>query len=217
MAPSEPTRCRLCLVTPADADPAAFAAKLAEALAAGDVASLIITANSADPTALERAAAAYVPIAQARGAAALVHNDTRIAGRSRADGVHVDAGAAELADAVEAFRPSRLVGAGGATTRHEAMALGEADPDYLFFGRLDGDTDRAIFPKALALAAWWSEIFVVPAIVMGGSALESVSEAAAAGIEFVALGRAVFDDPRGPAAAVAEANRRLAGLIETVP
>ena len=36
-----------------------------------------------------------------------------------------------------------------------------------------------------------------------------VDAAVAAGIEFVALGAAVWDDPRGPAAAVADANRRL--------
>jgi thiamine-phosphate pyrophosphorylase len=47
-------------------------------------------------------------------------------------------------------------------------------------------------------------------MVMGGRSLASVEEAARNGIEFVALSRAVFEDPRGPAAAVEEANRRLA-------
>jgi hypothetical protein len=40
----------------------------------------------------------------------------------------------------------------------------------------------------------------------------AIEQAAREGIEFVALCHAVFDDPRGPAAAVAEANERLARI-----
>ena len=206
---AEASRARLCLVTPAVGDPAGFAPRLADALSGGDVATLIVTAAAANLQALAEAA---VPLAQARDVAVLVHNDTRVAGRAKADGVHVDSGIADLRDAVATLRPRRIVGAGGFMTRHDAMLAGEADPDYLFFGRLDGDTEDGIFPKALDLAAWWSSVFVIPAIVMGGKAIASVDEAAAAGIEFVALRDAVWSHPGGPSAAVAEANRRLAAV-----
>jgi thiamine-phosphate pyrophosphorylase len=205
----EVRRCRLCLVTPHDIDPDDLAPLVDDALAGGDVASVII---GGDGDRLQRLAEAVVPRAQARGAAALVRNDTRIAGRARADGVHIDAGLADLKTAVEKLRPKLIVGAGGFRTRHDAMAAGEANPDYLFFGRLDGDTGDDIFDKALDLAAWWSDLFVIPAIVMGGGTIASVETAARAGIEFVALSRAVFADPRGPAAAVEDANIRLARL-----
>ena len=207
------SRCRLCLVTPAVDEPGRFAPRLADALSGGDVATLIITAPPAD---LQAVAEALVPIAQARGVAALVHNDTRIAGRAKADGVHVDSGIADLRDAVAALRPRRIVGAGGFASRHEAMLAGEADPDYLLFGRLDGDSGDAIFPKALDLAAWWSSVFVIPAVVMGGLAIDSVDAAVDAGIEFVALRDAVWTHPDGPAAAVAAANRRLAAVAPAV-
>jgi thiamine-phosphate pyrophosphorylase len=211
MPEAEVRRCRLCLVTPYDIDPDELAPRVDDALAGGDVASLII-AGEADR--LQRLAEALVPRAQARGVAALVHNDTRIAGRARADGVHVDTGIADLAAAVEKLRPRMIVGAGGLRSRHEAMTAGEANPDYLFFGRLDGDTEDDIFGKALDLAVWWSSLFVIPAIVMGGRTIASVETAAREGIEFVALSRAAFDDPRGPAEAVAEANLRLGRMAE---
>ncbi len=89
------------------------------------------------------------------------------------------------------------------------MEAGEANPDYVFFGRLDGDTADVIFDKALDLAAWWAPTFVIPAIVMGGRSVASVREAVASGVEFVALARAVFEAD-DPAAAVAEATRLLA-------
>ncbi len=214
MANEADTRCRLCLVTPPDDDVASAARRLSQALSGGDVASLIIAGKADDPALLQRAAEALVPIAHARDVAALVHNDTGVAGRAQADGVHIDTGLDDLKAAVAALHPKRIVGAGGLTTRHDAMLAAEAQPDYLFFGRLDGDTGPGIFPKAFDLAEWWSSVAVIPAIVMGGNALASVEEAAAAGIEFVALSRAVWDDPRGPAAAVAEAAERLAAVRE---
>jgi thiamine-phosphate pyrophosphorylase len=214
---TEPPRtCRLCLVTPLGLSAEVAAGKLEAALAGGDVASLIITADASDPDRLQTLAARLVPIAQASGTAVLVHNDTRIAGRVKADGVHVDSGPADLAEAIRTFRPQRIVGAGSVRSRHEALEVGELGPDYVFFGRLDGDTGPNIFPKALDLAAWWSEIVEIPGIVMGGGTLESVVAARDAGIEFVALSRAVFEaeDPR---AAVTAALRLLAAEPEPAP
>ena len=213
MPEADVRRSRLCLVTPYDIDPDELARRVDDALAGGDVASLIIAGGAEH---LQRLAETLVPRAQARGVAALVHNDTRIAGRAHADGVHVDSGVADLSTAVQKLRPKMIVGAGGLRSRHEAMTAGEADPDYLFFGRLDGDTEDDIFHKALDLAAWWSSVFVIPAIVMGGRTIASVETAAREGIEFVALSRAVFDDPRGAAEAVAEANLRLGRMAESV-
>lgn len=211
--PADP-RCRLCLVTPPAYDAAAFAPRLADALAGGDVASFIISASIDDPASLQRVAEKLVPIAEARGVAALIHNDTRVAARTNADGVHIDTGREDLAAAMESLRKKKIVGAGNVSSRHDAMELAEVEPDYLFFGRLDGDMADAIFPKALELAAWWSQVTVIPAIVMGGRALGSVDEAAREGIEFVALSAAVWTDPRGPAAAVAEVAERLASVRE---
>ena len=79
--------CRLCLVTPSGVAPEAFAAILEEALSGNDVASLIITADRDDLASLAKG---LVPIAQANGVAALIHNDARIAEITGADGVHID-------------------------------------------------------------------------------------------------------------------------------
>jgi len=216
MSVAESRRCRLCLVTPPAGGDDDLARRLADALSGGDVASLIITGDAADPRTLQRKAEALVPIAIARNAAALIQNDSRIAGRVGADGVHIDTGLTDLAAATAALRPKKIVGAGDLKSRHDAMLAGDAGPDYVFFGRLDGDTGDAIFDKAFDLAEWWSSMFVIPAIVMGGNSLASVSQAAGAGIEFVALCRAVFDHP-DPAAAVAEANRLLSAVAEATP
>ncbi len=201
---------RLILITPTSWPAGKGVAWLEAALSAGDVASLIVTADSPDPAVLEARARRVVVPAQRRDVAVLVHHDSRIAGHVSADGVHIDTGLADLQDAASRLRPQRIVGAGGVGSRHDAMAVGEADPDYIFFGRLDGDSTPEPHPAALDLAAWWAPLFRIPAVLMAGSALDSVVAAAATGVEFVALRNAVWDHPDGPAVAVAEANRLLA-------
>jgi thiamine-phosphate pyrophosphorylase len=215
--PPEPFA-RLCLVTPAGIDGATFAPVLDAALKAGDVATLFIVSETSNASELQRIAETLVPVAQENGVAAIVANDTRLFGRARADGLHVDAGLAELKDAVAALKPDSIVGAGGVATRHDAMLAAETDCDYIFFGRFDGDTGEQSFDKSFDLAAWWSAMFEIPAIVMGGNTLASVEPAVDAHIEFVALRSAIWEHPEGPAVAVAEANRRiLARQAEATP
>jgi thiamine-phosphate pyrophosphorylase len=213
MIDAETSLCRLCLVAPPDGDAAAMQA----ALAGGDVACVIIPADPADLDQAQRVAERLVPVIQAGGAAALVHNDMRLAARTGADGVHVDTGPADIAAAVARLRPKQIVGAGGAFSRDDAMIAGEADPDYVLFGRLDGDTHPDPHPGSLELAAWWSEVMTIPAIVMGGNGVQSVRRVADTAIEFVALSRAVWDHADGPHAAVAEAVALLARKTEPAP
>jgi thiamine-phosphate pyrophosphorylase len=194
---------RLCLVTPDGAarDPR-FPAALESALAAGEVAALFVTAGAED-----RADELFA-IAQRRGVAVLVVGDVACAITTGADGVLAES-AADLDRALALLGGRGMIGAGGIRSRHEAMLAGEKNPDYLFFGRLDGDGAPALFPKALALAAWWSDLFQIPSVLMGGSDLGSAAEAARSGVEFVALRSAVWDHPSGPAAAVAAARELL--------
>jgi len=215
--PVDPPFARLCLITPSAFDPALFAPVLDAALNAGDVASLIIAAEGLSREALAVAAERLVPIAQANGVAAIVAERAAL-DPSGADGLNVATGLSDLVDAVGALRPARIVGASGIHSRHEAMVFAEADCDYLFFGRFDGDTGPAIHEGALELAAWWSALFEIPAIVMGGGALDCIAEAARARIEFVALRNAVWSHPGGAASAVAEAHRLvLAAQAEMSP
>lgn len=200
---------RLCLVTPARFDLDAFAIDLDAALRSGDVATLLIAFDEPDPGRRFAVAEKLVPIAQANGAAAILVDDGDLVVPTGADGLHIDLGVHELRQAVERLHPDRIVGGGGIHSRHDAMLAAETDCDYLFFGRFDGDTSDAIFDKTLDLAAWWSAVFEVPAIVMGGRSIDSVAEAVEARVEFVALRSAIWEHPEGAAAAVAAAH----GLI----
>ncbi|MEP9387232.1 thiamine phosphate synthase [Mesorhizobium sp. KR9-304] len=213
-AKSPPNRCRIVLISPAGETADSFSAKLSAAIAGGDIASVILPANGMDEATYQAFAERIVPIAQAAGIAAIIAEDTRIAGRVKADGIHIDGGKAALAEAVASFQAKMAVGAGGAKTRDDALELGEERPDYLFFGRFGYDNRPEAHQRNLSLGSWWAEMIEIPVIVMAGSDLASVETVAATGADFVALSSAVFGEGIDARAAVQRAN---AILDETAP
>lgn len=202
-------RCRLVLIAPDIADVDSRAKILGGALRGGDVASVIVPQYGLDDHTFQKHAEALVPLIQEAGAAALVAGDTRVAGRVKADGLHVTGNAEELAEAMEKFSPKLIVGGGNATDRHHALEMGEIRPDYVFFGKVDGDIKPEAHPKNVALAEWWASMIEIPCIVMGGTDPESVVAVAESGAEFVALRLAVFAEPEQAPAIVASVNALL--------
>ena len=213
-AVTPPKRCRIVLIPPAGETADGFAAKFAAAIAGGDIASIILPANGMDEATFQDFAEKVVPMAQEAGIAAIIAEDTRIAGRVKADGVHIEGNKAALAEAIEHFHPKLAVGAGGAKTRDDALELGEERPDYIFFGRFGYDNKPEPHSRNLSLGGWWSEMIQIPVIVLAGSDIASVEPVAATGADFVALSSAVFAEGVDPKAAVARAN---AILDETAP
>jgi thiamine-phosphate pyrophosphorylase len=153
------------------------------------------------------------PIAQKRGAACLIENDAQLAVHADADGIHTETLGEPLLEALAALQPSRIVGASGLSSRDEAMEAGEAGVDYLMFGGPDCGVPHGGIVERVA---WWSEIFNVPCIGYAHD-LPSIAELVKVGADFVSLCDCVWNDPRGPAAAVAEAYAALHTMRETVP
>ncbi|RFZ87051.1 thiamine phosphate synthase [Shinella sp. WSJ-2] len=202
-------RCRLVLILPEGEDLSARTAMLEGALKGGDVASVIIPQYGLDDGVFQKHAEALVEIVQRAGAAALVAGDTRVAGRAKADGIHVTGGLEEFAEAVEKFTPKLIVGGGNATDRHKALEIGDIQPDYIFFGKIGGDIKPDAHPKNLALAEWWASMVEIPCIVLGGSDPDSALAVAETGAEFVALDKAVFADPAQAPHVIAAVNALL--------
>ena len=56
--------------------------------------------------------------------------------------------------------------------------------------------------------SWWAEVFEPPCVAYAAN-LDEVAALAAAGADFVAVADFVWNDPRGPAAAVGDSAQRL--------
>ncbi len=189
-----------------------FAPLLDAVFGAADVASVFFRLASIGESEAARLASRLAPLAQGGGTAALFA-DPRIAARANADGVHVfgqgEALLSSLEDAISSMKPQRIVGAGGTRTRHDAMSAGELDVDYMCFGDPAPDGWTPDIDLIVERVEWWSKIFNVPCVGFAAT-LEHVEPIVTAGADFVALGDAVWADPRGPAVAAAEAGDIMA-------
>jgi thiamine-phosphate pyrophosphorylase len=200
------TPSRLYLVTPVLDDARAAAELLAPALAAADVAAVLLRLAAADERTLINRIKEIAPPVQQRGTALVVDGHAGLVARAGADGAHLD-GIAAVREAIGALKPERIVGAGGLASRHDAMLAAEAGADYVMFGEPDPTGKRPSFEAICERVEWWTDVFEIPCVAYAAS-LAEIGDLAAA--EFIALGPAILADPRGAAAAVADAAARLA-------
>jgi thiamine-phosphate pyrophosphorylase len=210
-AESRPPAARLYLLAPPD--PAGLRDRLAAALAAADIAAVLLPLPQADERARIDHAKALAATVQDKGAALLLDGHADLAARAGVDGAHLG-GVEALSAALPTLKPTRIAGCGRLATRHDAMLAAEAGADYVMFGEPDTTGRRPSFDAVVERVAWWAELFEIPCVGFAAS-LDEVKPLAAAGADFVAIGDCIFADARGDAAAVAEAARRLA-VAETV-
>lgn len=201
---------RLYLIAPPVSDGASYAPLFADATAMGAVACVLLQPAAQDAGGNERIVRALAPVLQKQGIACLVAGDPRLAIRGGADGAHIE-GEDNLRAAADILKPGLIAGAGGLKSRHAAMTAGEAGADYVMFGA-EGEP----LADTVERLAWWAEIFVVPCVGYADD-LDSIGDLVRAGADFVALGGAVFADPRGADVALRQAAALLAptGLAPT--
>ena len=201
---------RLYLVTPEITDAAAFAAPLAAALAAGDVAAVLMRLAPGDERSLTNRIKELAPLVQKHEAALLLDGHPELVARGDADGAHLaDIEAFEAA--IDTLKPERIAGCGGLATRHDAMVAAERGADYVMFGDPDRHGERLAFETIEERVGWWAEVFEAPCVAYAGS-LDEVAPLVKAGADFIALGDWMWRDP---AATVAAAGRDLS-LPESV-
>ena len=198
---------RLYLVTPLIEDAAAFAPVLAGALAAGDIAAVLLRLKEADERTLINRAKALAPVMQRSSAALVLDGHPEIVARAGADGAHLT-GIEPFLAAVEGLKPDRIAGCGGLHTRHDAMSAAEQGADYVMFGEPENG-QRPSFEAIVERVEWWAEVFEIPCVGFAGS-LDEVGLLAAAGADFVAIGDCIWDRAGEEASALAAAVERLA-------
>ena len=198
---------RLYLATPIVDDPSTLATNLTAALAAADVAAVLLRLKPVDQRTMITRVKTLAPLVQASGAALLLDGNIELVARGGADGAHVN-GIEALQEALPSLKPDRIAGVGGLVTRHDSMSAGEAGADYVLFGEPDAHGQR---PSTEAIAErlnWWAELFEPPCIGFATS-IEEAHEFAAAGADFVLVGDFIWADSRGAAAVLADVEQAI--------
>jgi thiamine-phosphate pyrophosphorylase len=199
---------RLYLFTPVIEDAAGFAGLLRDTIEAADVAAVLLRLKPAAERDLINRIKILAPIVQPRDAALVLDGQAEIAVRAGADGAHLT-GIESFMAAAESLKPARIAGCGGLKSRDDAMAAGEHGADYVMFGEPKADGYRPSFEAIVERLEWWAELFTIPCVGFA-AAPDEIGPLVAAGADFVAVGDSVWNDPRGPAKALADTAQQLA-------
>lgn len=178
---------KLCLVAETLSGPEWSAAVAAALDATAAVTLVLVPAHGASAIAADDARP-LVELAQKRDCAVLLADDAATARSIGADGVHLtsrDDIETAYGIARSELGPRGIVGVEAGASRHDAMSLGEAGADYIAFTA--GTGDETDLDAQSDLIAWWSEVFVVPAVAFAVGPVEHVTRLAECGADFIAL------------------------------
>jgi thiamine-phosphate pyrophosphorylase len=176
-------------------------------LAGADIAAVLLRLTMADQRSMIARVKTLAPVIQNAGAALLLDGHVELVARAGADGAHVS-GLAALEEALPSLKPARIAGVGGLATRHDSMTAGEKGADYVLFGEPDTKGKRPAMEAVAERLDWWAELFEPPCIAYAVSHDEAHAFVLA-GADFILVGDAVWADPRGASAALAEIGQAM--------
>jgi len=193
--PRVPTQ--LYLISPLDVG-GDFPARLARAIDAGKghVTAFQFRVKGLDQHEAAALAEPLRDICAERDVAFIVNDDIALAKRLKADGVHLGQDDGTVAEARDALGMQAQIGVTCHASRHFAMEAGEAGADYVAFGAFfpsttkdKGDAER----PAPEIIEWWTQIFELPCVAIGGISPENCGPLIEAGADFLAVSGAVWN------------------------
>jgi len=195
--------CQLYLISPPAIDDS-FADRLRAALGAGPVAALQLRLKGMADDAIARLAEPLQRLCADSDTAFIINDSVALAQRLGADGVHLGQGDGDARAARELLGPAMQIGVTCHDSRHLAMEAGDAGADYVAFGAFYPTTTKETTHRPdPSILGWWSTLFELPCVAIGGITPENAAPLVAAGADFLAVSSAVWSHPDGPAAGVA--------------
>ncbi len=205
---------RLYLVTETVDDAGALARALSKAIAASDVAAVLLRLPDQDDERRTAFAQTIAGRVQDRGVALVLGGAPELVDPSGADGAHFN-GSQAFAAGAKKLQPGRIAGAGGLETRHDAMLAAEAGADYVMFG--EPNRSGALPPSSAVVEriSWWSEVCEPPCVGYAQHTPE-VAALVDAGADFIALGEHLWNDAAALASAADALRKRRSAAMEPV-
>ena len=203
--------CELYLISPQEVG-GAFPDQLKAALSGGPVAAFqlrvkgLLDKNGGEHE-LARLAEPLQRLCDDHDVAFIVNDSVALAKRLGADGVHLGQSDGDLREARAILGPSAQIGRTCHDSRHLAMQAGEDGADYVAFGAFyETTTKPSHYRPEPQILSWWSALFEVPCVAIGGITPANVAPLVAAGADFAAVCQAVFgaEDPGKAVAAFAD-------------
>jgi thiamine-phosphate pyrophosphorylase len=201
--------CQLYLISPQEVG-GSFPDRLRAALDGGPVAAFQLRVKDVESHELARLAEPLQRICADAGTAFIVNDSMSLAKRLGADGVHLGQKDGDVREARALLGPAAQIGVTCHDSRHLAMEAGEAGADYVAFGAFYPTTTKpSDYRPTPAILSWWSTLFEIPCVAIGGITPDNAAPLVAAGADFIAVCQAVWS-----AADPAEAVRQFGAVLE---
>ena len=185
--------CQLYLVSPLDVA-GGFPERLARALDAGPVAAFQFRVKDIGQHDAARLAEPLQRLCADREVAFIVNDSISLAKRLGADGVHLGQDDGDPREARTALGPNAQIGVTCHDSRHLAMEAGEAGADYVAFGSFYPTTTKEVSHRPdPVILSWWSTVFELPCVAIGGITPANAAPLVAAGADFLAVSGAVWN------------------------
>jgi thiamine-phosphate pyrophosphorylase len=200
--------CQLYLISPPTLG-AEFADRLARALDGGTVAAFQLRLKGIDEHAAARAGEPLRRICADREVAFIVNDSIGLAKRLGADGLHLGQEDGSPREARDRLGPDVQIGISCGNSRHLAMEAGEAGADYVAFGAFHPSKTKDAQHRAdPSILSWWTTLFELPCVAIGGITPENAPPLVKAGADFLAACGSVW------AGDELDAVRRFARLLD---
>ncbi len=184
--------CKLYLISPQEVG-GGFPERMRAAVEGGSVAAFQLRVKDVSEHELARLAEPLQRICGDNGVSFIVNDSIALAKRLGADGVHLGQQDGDVREARAAFGPGAQIGVTCHDSRHLAMDAGEAGADYVAFGAFYPTTTKpSDYRPDPAILSWWSAIFEIPCVAIGGITPANARPLVEAGADFLAVCQAVW-------------------------
>ncbi|NUT00105.1 MAG: thiamine phosphate synthase [Sphingomonas sp.] len=195
--PKRTEPCRLYLISPQEVG-GDFPERLRRVAGEQPVAAFQLRVKDMPEHELARLAEPLQRVCADSGVAFIVNDSMSLAKRLGADGVHLGQQDGDIREARALLGPAAQIGKTCHDSRHFAMDAGEAGADYVAFGAFYPTTTKpSHYRPQPAILSWWSSIFEIPCVAIGGITPGNAGPLVDAGADFLAVCQAVWgaDDP----------------------
>jgi thiamine-phosphate pyrophosphorylase len=183
---------KLYLISPQEVG-GTFPDRLRAALEPGVAAAFQLRVKDLDEHGLARLAEPLQRICADANVAFIVNDSIALAKRLGADGVHLGQSDGDVREARAALGPSAQIGRTCHDSRHLAMQAGEDGADYVAFGAFYPTTTKpSHYRPDPAILSWWSALFEIPCVAIGGITPANAQPLIDAGADFIAVCQAVW-------------------------
>ncbi|MCL6677939.1 thiamine phosphate synthase [Sphingomonas sp. RG327] len=204
--PRDRAPCRLYLISPQEVG-GPFPDRLKAALEPGLATAFQLRVKDVEEHELARLAEPLQRICADAEVAFIVNDSASLAKRLGADGVHLGQSDGDIRDARALLGPAAQIGKTCHDSRHLAMDAGEAGADYVAFGAFYPTTTKpSDYRPDPTILTWWSTLFEIPCVAIGGVTPENGEPLVKAGADFLAVCQAVWskDDPAAAVSAFSD-------------